>query len=170
MAPDSGKVNRGELKATGSRPAAGSHSRAVLRPSDFRSERIQVDDLWIHAAVEGPEHGPLIVLLHGFPEFWYSWRYQIKALAAAGCRRPAWLQPHRQTVPIRRVHLSRRCCGVDTHFGPRTSSRYGSRLGWCSCLGPRRRASPQHRREANCVERAASFPASLTTLRSMYLP
>jgi epoxide hydrolase 4 len=28
--------------------------------------------------------GPLLVLLHGFPEFWYSWRRQIPALAAAG--------------------------------------------------------------------------------------
>jgi pimeloyl-ACP methyl ester carboxylesterase len=28
--------------------------------------------------------GPLVVLLHGFPEFWYSWRHQIPALAAAG--------------------------------------------------------------------------------------
>ena len=30
--------------------------------------------------------GPLIVLLHGFPEFWYSWRHQIPALAEAGFR------------------------------------------------------------------------------------
>jgi epoxide hydrolase 4 len=30
--------------------------------------------------------GPLIVLLHGFPEFWYGWRLQIKPLAAAGFR------------------------------------------------------------------------------------
>lgn len=28
--------------------------------------------------------GPLVVLLHGFPEFWYSWRHQIPALATAG--------------------------------------------------------------------------------------
>ncbi|HEY3828475.1 MAG TPA: alpha/beta hydrolase [Solirubrobacteraceae bacterium] len=28
--------------------------------------------------------GPLVVLLHGFPEFWYSWRRQLPALAAAG--------------------------------------------------------------------------------------
>ena len=28
--------------------------------------------------------GPLVLLLHGFPEFWYSWRFQIPALAAAG--------------------------------------------------------------------------------------
>lgn len=30
--------------------------------------------------------GPLIVLLHGFPEFWYAWRHQLPALAAAGFR------------------------------------------------------------------------------------
>jgi len=30
--------------------------------------------------------GPLVVLLHGFPEFWYGWRLQIRALAAAGFR------------------------------------------------------------------------------------
>lgn len=29
-------------------------------------------------------NGPLVVLLHGFPEFWYSWRHQIPALATAG--------------------------------------------------------------------------------------
>ncbi|MBV9040362.1 MAG: alpha/beta hydrolase [Acidimicrobiia bacterium] len=30
--------------------------------------------------------GPLVVLLHGFPEFWYGWRNQIEPLAAAGFR------------------------------------------------------------------------------------
>lgn len=30
--------------------------------------------------------GPLVVLLHGFPEFWYAWRAQIPALASAGYR------------------------------------------------------------------------------------
>jgi epoxide hydrolase 4 len=30
--------------------------------------------------------GPPVVLLHGFPEFWYSWRFQIPTLAAAGFR------------------------------------------------------------------------------------
>src|SRR5215207_1766672 len=30
--------------------------------------------------------GPLVLLLHGFPEFWYCWRHQIPALAAAGYR------------------------------------------------------------------------------------
>lgn len=39
-----------------------------------------------HVAVAGPEDGPLVVLLHGFPEFWYGWRKQIGPLAEAGFR------------------------------------------------------------------------------------
>src|SRR5436309_2944691 len=44
----------------------------------------QIGDTNLHYVEEGA--GPLIVLLHGFPEFWYSWRKQIPALAAAGFR------------------------------------------------------------------------------------
>jgi pimeloyl-ACP methyl ester carboxylesterase len=40
----------------------------------------------LHTALAGPEDGPLVVLLHGFPEFWYGWRRQIEPLAAAGLR------------------------------------------------------------------------------------
>lgn len=45
-----------------------------------------VGDVRLHYVESGPEDGPLVVLLHGFPEFWYSWRHQIPALAAAGYR------------------------------------------------------------------------------------
>ncbi|HZQ35365.1 MAG TPA: alpha/beta fold hydrolase, partial [Dehalococcoidia bacterium] len=41
-----------------------------------------VNGIRMHWAEQG--HGPLVVLLHGFPEFWYSWRHQLPALAAAG--------------------------------------------------------------------------------------
>lgn len=34
----------------------------------------------------GPKDGPVVLLLHGFPEFWYGWRAQIEPLAAAGFR------------------------------------------------------------------------------------
>src|SRR5580704_17398686 len=34
----------------------------------------------------GPEDGPAVILLHGFPEFWYGWRKQIAPLAEAGFR------------------------------------------------------------------------------------
>ncbi len=40
----------------------------------------------LHVARAGPEDGPLVILLHGFPEFWYGWRRQIPTLAAAGYR------------------------------------------------------------------------------------
>ena len=36
--------------------------------------------------IEGPEDGPVIVLLHGFPELNISWRHQVPELAAAGYR------------------------------------------------------------------------------------
>lgn len=42
--------------------------------------------LRMHVAHAGPEDGEPIILLHGFPEFWYSWRHQIPALAKAGYR------------------------------------------------------------------------------------
>ncbi|WP_103955700.1 alpha/beta fold hydrolase [Nonomuraea solani] len=41
----------------------------------------------IHVAEQGA--GPLVLLLHGFPESWYSWRHQLPALAAAGFRAAA---------------------------------------------------------------------------------
>ena len=40
----------------------------------------------LHYVQAGPEDGPPIILLHGFPEFWWSWRKQIPALAAAGLK------------------------------------------------------------------------------------
>ena len=38
-----------------------------------------VNGVRLHYVTQGA--GPLLILLHGFPEFWYSWRYQIPALA-----------------------------------------------------------------------------------------
>ena len=40
----------------------------------------------LHAVASGPPDGPLAILLHGFPEFWYSWHKQIEPLASAGFR------------------------------------------------------------------------------------
>ncbi len=45
-----------------------------------------VNGVRLHYVEAGPDGGPLVVLLHGFPEFWYAWREQIPALAAAGFR------------------------------------------------------------------------------------
>src|SRR5579871_5574792 len=45
---------------------------------------VRVNGVRLHVVEAGA--GPLVVLLHGFPEFWYSWRHQLPALAAAGYR------------------------------------------------------------------------------------
>lgn len=47
----------------------------------------------LHVVQAGPADGPLLILLHGFPEFWYGWRHQIPALAAAGYR--VWVPDQR---------------------------------------------------------------------------
>lgn len=44
-----------------------------------RHEQIKVNGIRMHIAVAGS--GPLVLLLHGFPDFWRSWRHQIPALA-----------------------------------------------------------------------------------------
>ncbi len=45
-------------------------------------EFINTNGIRLRAAVEGS--GPLVILVHGWPELWYSWRHQIRALAASG--------------------------------------------------------------------------------------
>ena len=50
----------------------------------LREGYADVGDIQLHYVEAG--QGPLIVLLHGFPEFWYGWRLQIQPLAAAGFR------------------------------------------------------------------------------------
>ncbi|MBN2147924.1 MAG: alpha/beta hydrolase [Anaerolineales bacterium] len=47
---------------------------------------ITTNGIRLHVAQAGPQDGPLVVLLHGFPEFWYGWRRQITPLAQAGYR------------------------------------------------------------------------------------
>lgn len=47
---------------------------------------ISVNGLQLHTVIAGPRDGKLVVLLHGFPENWYTWRKQIKPLVEAGYR------------------------------------------------------------------------------------
>jgi pimeloyl-ACP methyl ester carboxylesterase len=82
-------------------------------------------DVRLHYVEAGS--GPLVVLLHGFPEFWYSWRYQIPALAAAGFHavapdmrgfnwsdKPPGVHSYRVEVLARDVERLIRACGA-TH-------------------------------------------------------
>jgi epoxide hydrolase 4 len=45
---------------------------------------ISTNNIRLHVAEMGDPQGELVILLHGFPEFWYGWRAQMPALAEAG--------------------------------------------------------------------------------------
>ncbi|MEP7210821.1 MAG: alpha/beta fold hydrolase, partial [Alphaproteobacteria bacterium] len=45
---------------------------------------VKTNGVMLRVAEAGPKSGKLVVLVHGWPESWYSWRHQIPALAAAG--------------------------------------------------------------------------------------
>ncbi len=55
-------------------------------PSELQHRNIQLDDVDLHLVLAGPEQGPPVLLLHGFPEFWFGWRNQLGPLADAGFR------------------------------------------------------------------------------------
>src|SRR5713101_6756385 len=52
--------------------------------TELREGYAELGEVRLHYVEAGD--GPLVVLLHGFPEFWFGWRLQIAPLAAAGFR------------------------------------------------------------------------------------
>ncbi|WP_010169372.1 alpha/beta fold hydrolase [Pseudomonas sp. PAMC 25886] len=54
--------------------------------SDIQQQKVKVNGIELNVHIAGPENGPPVWLLHGFPECWYSWREQIPALVALGYR------------------------------------------------------------------------------------
>ncbi|MGB8875024.1 MAG: alpha/beta fold hydrolase, partial [Solirubrobacteraceae bacterium] len=56
----------------------------ALKDIDLRDGYADLGEVRLHYVEAGD--GPLVILLHGFPDFWYGWRFQIPALAGAGFR------------------------------------------------------------------------------------
>ena len=73
--------------------------------TELREGYAEVGDVTLHYVEAGD--GPLIVLLHGFPEFWFGWRLQIAPLAAKGFRVVA--------PDLRGYNLSSRPDGVEAY-------------------------------------------------------
>lgn len=66
----------------------------VKSPVDLGAHTfVETNGIRLHVVQAGPASGPLVILLHGFPEFWLSWRRQMRALAAAGFR--VWVPDQR---------------------------------------------------------------------------
>jgi pimeloyl-ACP methyl ester carboxylesterase len=71
---------------------------------------VRTNGVRLHVVQCGPATGPLVVLLHGFPEYWFSWRSQIPALVAAGYR--VWVPDQRG------YNLSDKPLGVENYALP----------------------------------------------------
>src|SRR4029077_10510907 len=52
--------------------------------SEIQHRVVETNGIRLHVAEQG--EGPPVLLCHGFPESWYSWRHQLRARAAAGFR------------------------------------------------------------------------------------
>jgi pimeloyl-ACP methyl ester carboxylesterase len=65
---------------------AGSERTSWVDPAlpEVAHRMIETNGIRLHVAELG--EGPLVILCHGFPECWYSWRHQLRALAKAGFR------------------------------------------------------------------------------------
>lgn len=78
----------------------------------IREGYADLGDARLHYVEAG--EGPLVVLLHGFPDFWFGWRFQIPALAEAGFRVVA--------PDMRGYNLSSRPSGVAAYDTDRLAS------------------------------------------------
>ena len=70
-----------------------------------------VGDVRLHYVEAGT--GPLVILLHGFPEFWFGWRLQMAELAAAGF--------HVVATDMRGYNLSSRPAGIKAYAADRVA-------------------------------------------------
>lgn len=63
------------------------------RDSELEHHMVATNGIRLHVVQAGPAEGPLVILLHGFPEFWYGWYAQIAGLARRGFR--VWVPDQR---------------------------------------------------------------------------
>jgi len=66
------------------RPDQPPDDSVVRVPGPWEHQMVAANGARFHVVTAG--EGPLVVLLHGFPQFWWTWRHQVPELAAAGYR------------------------------------------------------------------------------------
>ena len=97
----------------------------------MKHSTVETNGIRMHVAEQG--QGPLVILCHGFPESWYSWRHQLGALAEAGF--------HAVAPDMR---------GYGQTDRPRTSSKYtllhlvGDMVGLVEALGEKQAVIAGH--------------------------
>ena len=138
--------------------------------SEVTHRTIETNGIRMHIAEQG--QGPLVLLCHGFPESWYSWRNQLRALADAGFRAVAPdMRGYGQTDAPAEIekytllHLVGDMVGVLDALGAETAAiaghDWGAPVAWHAAAGPfsrcdrLERAVPATRRLAAHCEDAA---------------
>jgi pimeloyl-ACP methyl ester carboxylesterase len=111
-----------------------------------KHRNVESNGITLHVAEQG--EGPLVILCHGFPECWYSWRHQMAALASAGYRAVACDQRGygRSSAPERieeytLCHLAGDIVGLVYALGETSATivghDWGSPVAWtCALLRP----------------------------------
>lgn len=109
------------------------------------SRAVATNGVRLHVVEAGPEDGKLLVLLHGFPEFWYGWHETIATLANAGYRvvvpdqRGYNLSEKPPSVSDYRIdELARDVVGLIDAYGRETAAvaghDWGAAVGWWLAL------------------------------------
>jgi pimeloyl-ACP methyl ester carboxylesterase len=122
----------------------------------IRHRQVRTNGITMHVAEAGS--GPVVVLLHGFPELWYSWRHQLPALAAAG---------YHAVAPDLRGYG-----GTDEGYAP--SNLAADVVGLLDALGAEQAVLVGHDWGANiawaCAELVSARVAGLVALSVPYRP
>jgi epoxide hydrolase A/B len=123
--------------------------------------RLQTNGIGMHLAEAGS--GPLVLLLHGFPELWYSWRHQLPVLAAAG---------YHAVAPDLRGYGDTDASAADEGYAP--SNMAADVVGLLDALGAEEAVLVGHDWGANiawaCAELFGERVAGLVALSVPYRP
>lgn len=93
---------------------------------------LRVNGITLHCVEAGPKEGRLVILLHGFPEFWWAWRFQIEPLARAGYR---VLVPDQRGYNLSDKPEGRRAYDLDTLAQDIVGLSDALGYGTCSLVG-----------------------------------
>ncbi|CAA7019368.1 unnamed protein product [Microthlaspi erraticum] len=116
-----------------------------MTTNSVREKKIKSNGIWLNVAEKGDEEGPLVVLLHGFPETWFSWRHQIDFLSSHGYHVVAPdlrgygdsdSPPNHESYTV--SHLVADLIGLLDHYNTAQAfvagHDWGAIIGWSLCL------------------------------------
>lgn len=112
--------------------------------SEISFDYAQIGAVKLHYAIAGKGREKLVVLLHGFPEFWYSWRKQIEALSdeftvvAPDLRGYNLSDKPKNVEDYRMEKLVDDVCGLIGHLGFEKAAvvghDWGASIAWATAL------------------------------------